>query len=173
MNIPIKYAYHAPKADADKLESEFVYWTDEDYASGMIRASDGNGFSKPLLPSLGDRIAFRSLPFYVVEIKGRRYKVEFNEDWQDDPSSIEGKTLDITPTDLPLTETSDKSGDFEFFGQPNWIQGAIYPLDLLGNPCYHLFTVENGWGDSGNYNFLIGFDADDVPNIAYFEASCC
>jgi hypothetical protein len=33
--------------------------------------------------------------------------------------------------------------------------------------------LENGWGDMGNWNILVGFDADGVPNVAYFEASCC
>lgn len=47
----------------------------------------------------------------------------------------------------------------------------MYPLDLEGNVCHHFLTIENGWGDCGNFNILLGFNGL-IPNMAYFEASC-
>lgn len=139
------------------------------------------------LPELGDGLYF-SGKFsvheprgVVVEIKGKRYKVSFSEDYHYEPWKVQGKFVNFEPTDEPLSVPDRPAPDpyhrgwhyLKFFGQPHWIQSAVYPLDLRGNPCYHLMSIENGWGDSGNYNILIGFDENDVPNVAYFEASCC
>ncbi len=125
------------------------------------------------LPELGNEIYLNSNNC-VIELRGKRYEFEF-----DDYSNLYGedlweagnKNIVLTPTEKPLSESKNR-GWYRFFGQPHWIQSDYYPLDLNGNLCYHLLTVNNDWGDAGNFNILIGFDSNDVPNVAYFEASC-
>jgi hypothetical protein len=120
----------------------------------------------------------------VVAIRGRNYRVSLRvlAGGRDSDHEARGKTLILVPTDEPATPsdvrvarvaTSRSRREYQFFGQPVWVQNAHYPADLRGEPCSHLVTVENGWGDMGNWNILVGFDADGVPNVAYFEASCC
>lgn len=137
--------------------------------------------TETLLPALGDPIYFSErhsiTDGIIVEIKKIRYLVQFQTDY-DRSWDLARQQLTIIPTDLPLTEsdcrkTGDRSGYYlQFFGQPVWVQSPVYPLDIRGNPCYHLLTIENKWGDSGNINILVGMD-NDVPAEAYFEASCC
>lgn len=143
-------------------------------------------FTDIKLPELGKALYFsgKFSPYkgVVVDIKGKRYKVSFSEgDYNDEPWDARGKFVTFEPSDEPLSVADRPAPDrfhrgwhnFHVFGQPHWIQNPVYPLDLRGKPCYHLMSIENGWGDSGNYNILIGFDENDVPNVAYFEASCC
>ncbi len=163
------------------------------------RAED---YRRTLLPVLGDeRLYSERVPIYtsdsyhwgeaaesrptgvVVPIGGRNYRVSLRvlAGDRDEVYEARGKTLVLVPTDEPPTPPDVKAGKkpsrrsayLKFFGQPTWIQGEYFPQDLRGEPCHHLVTVENGWGDSGNWNILIGLDADGVPNVAYFEASCC
>lgn len=58
------------------------------------------------------------------------------------------------------------------FGQPKWIQGEWAPLHE-GKPVYHLMTLETGWGDAGNENYMVALDEDGWPVAVYWEASCC
>lgn len=171
MILPFVSIYEAPSYDVSLLEIAPI--SDEDLEYYEL----GNWqYYRPdyLLPSLGERLHFSGRQKQiVVEIKGRRYKVEVESDYNEEPYEVDGKSLVLTETDEPLTVEDSCRGWYQFFGQPNWIQNKTYPSDLLGNPCHHFLTVENGWGDCGNWNILLGFDKDGVPNIAYFEASCC
>ncbi len=131
-----------------------------------------------LLPSLGEPLLLNSYPDPVVEIKGKRYRVVIESHYDDEPYEAKGKALVLTETDEPLTKGNrPKKGHwrgssyYKFFGQPTWVQNESFPAHN-GKPCYHLVTVENGWGDCGNWNILIGIE-DDKPVAAYFEASCC
>jgi hypothetical protein len=60
----------------------------------------------------------------------------------------------------------------QVFGQPIFIQNAIYPV-YNGRMAMALVSVEAGWGDSGNYNVMFACDENGVPCRAWFEASCC
>lgn len=124
-----------------------------------------------LLPSLGEPIGFNVQP--VIEIKGKKYQVVIQDDGRE-PWDEEGKTLLLIPTTAPLTkgDPGNRRSFYNFFGQPTWRQNTYYPTHK-GKPCYHLVTVEDGWGDNGNRNILLGFDENDMPEAAYFEASCC
>jgi hypothetical protein len=131
-----------------------------------------------LLPSFGDPIYFSSkhslYSGVVVEIRGIRYLVQFDEEYSEEPYEPKNKSLTFTVTDKPLTkpDAKERGHSFKFFGQPTWIQNEYFPADPRDNACYHFVTIENGWGDSGNYNILLGMDGD-IPSEAYFEASCC
>jgi hypothetical protein len=132
------------------------------------------------LPSLGDPLYFSSRHSrgIVVEIRGLRYLVQFEDVGHGEAWEVNGKSLILTETVEPLTVPDAKLHDwrggyeYKFFGQPTWVQTHWYPVDARGNPCCHLLTIENGWGDAGNFNILLGIK-DDVPSEAYFEASCC
>jgi hypothetical protein len=162
-----------PLTDEDVAEYEAKGWK-------YFRKED---FIETHLPELGNPLCFSNKfslhKGIVIEIKGKHYHVSFEESDAFEPFEAKGKYITLTPTTEPLSVPDLKfKGDNEtghylkFFGQPAWIQGEYYPTDLNGNPCYHLVTIENMWGDCGNYNILIGFDGD-TPNVAYFEASCC
>lgn len=175
IELPMVCIFSAKPVDKSKLLRVDRELTDEDvdfYSSHGWQSFDPEAaLTDYFLPDLGTRIESNK-DGAVVPIKGRKYKVEIlyrydcAEVWEAD-----GKLLRLTETDEPLTQ--HQHGIYKFFGQPRWIQSRHYPADLLGNPCYHLLTVDNGWGDSGNWNILIGFDENDIPNVAYFEASCC
>ena len=156
--LPLNWIGNAKKADKKILPSEWI--EDESYL-------------KFYLPQLSEPKFFKKNGF-IADIKNNRYCIEFDDDSDDDGwDELETKKLIFTPTNEDLTKENDKkSGYFQLFGQPVWRQGEYYPLDLLGNPCYHLLTINNGWGDLGVYNILIGFDSNHIPNIAYFESSC-
>lgn len=120
----------------------------------------------------------------VIPVNGRTYRVSMRVRDIGDGTMYEakGKVLVFEPTDAPPTQplpapppvgTRRRVADLKFFGQPCWVQNSWCPQDLRGEPCRHLVTVENEWGDMGNWNILIGFDEAGVPNVAYFEASCC
>ncbi len=121
--------------------------------------------------------------YIVVQIRDRRYKVRFCDEGTDRDEIYEatGKYLDLEPTDEAVTppdRTPPKDGNrgyhyYKFFGQPTWVQNSHFPLDNHGNPCYHFLTIENDWGDRGNFNILIGLTEEGIPEIGYFEASCC
>lgn len=126
----------------------------------------------PIFPTLGPSQRFHENE-PVVELFGKKYKIIWEEDYNYEPFVPDGKSLTFIPTDEPLSVPDSFFKYMRFFGEPRWIQGKHYVLDLLGNPCYHFLTIENDWGDSGNYNIQIGFDENKIPNFAYFEASCC
>lgn len=123
--------------------------------------------------------------YVVVQIRDRRYKVRFIDEGTDREEIYEpeGKFLDLEPTDEPVTPpdrapligegSSRWSYYIKFFGQPTWVQNSHFPLDSRGKPCYHFLTIENDWGDCGNFNILIGLNEEGIPDIGYFEASCC
>lgn len=131
-----------------------------------------------LLPSLGERVCFGYRDDLVIDIKGKRYKFQLHDNELGEAYEPDGKSLSLTPTDEPASVGVPDDGNwraahyYHFFGQPRWVQGAHYPA-YKGKPCYHLVTVENGWGDCGNWNILISLDENDVPDAAFFEASCC
>ena len=117
----------------------------------------------------------------IVQVFGRRYKIKFAWNNNDVPFEAKGKSLVLEPTMLKLTKSDSRAPDFgcrntfywKFFGQPIWLQGDYFPADLNGKSCYHFCTIETGWGDCGNWNILVGLDDNNIPNVAYFEASCC
>ena len=140
------------------------------------------------LPELGDPIYFSERHSLhdpenriVVEIRGRRYQFFLHDHYRNERSRPDGKSIELTPTELPLTvpDASSRPGEWrgwyylKFFGQPTWVQGAKYGCDSLGNPLHQLLTIESGWGDCGNENILVGFDQDGNVSEAFFEASCC
>lgn len=128
-----------------------------------------------LLPVLGPTI-YTSFTDPVVEIFGRRWKIQFLFDYNYEPYEAKGKKVVFSETTEPLT-VSDKyknnrhSHDMQIFGQPVWVQHEYYPA-YKGEPCYHLATLETGWGDCGNNNILIACENNE-PVKAFFEASCC
>jgi hypothetical protein len=121
-------------------------------------------------------------PGIVVGLGGRRFRVHFREEeypgrehWE-----CEGKTLILEETTDPLTKpdggkTGNRRGGhyYKFFGQPMWVQNEYFPLGTRGQLCSHFLTIENEWGDMGNYNILVSLGEDGVPDAALFEASCC
>ena len=83
------------------------------------------------LPELGDGLYF-SGKFsvheprgVVVEIKGKRYKVSFSEDYHYEPWKVQGKFVNFEPTDEPLSVPDRPAPDpyhrgwhyLKFFGQ--------------------------------------------------------
>jgi hypothetical protein len=142
------------------------------------------------LPSLGPERFYTSRHSLdpgrgvVVPVRGRNYRVTLRcpaAGVMDDLWEAAGKVLVLTPTDDPPTPEDAKGGTgsararcyLRFFGQPTWVQNEHHPADRHGRACFHLVTVENHWGDMGNWNVLIGLDATGTPDLAYFEASCC
>jgi hypothetical protein len=137
-----------------------------------------------MMPVLGPPRYYNSIrDGVVVPIEGKRFLVKLLYDCRSEPWNVIGYTLIMDETDLPESEYEaidyeyrscqlPKSGVY-FFTQPHWIQCKSYPADLHGRPCYPLLTDENGWCDSGNVNVLLGLDLNGIPEIAYFEASCC
>jgi hypothetical protein len=132
-----------------------------------------------LLPTLGQPLYFHgNHDPIVIQIKGINYEFNFKEYSYEEPWKAEGKFITLLETDKPTTSPDSltshyrRSYYYKFFGQPTWVQGPIYPA-YKGKPCYNLVTIENGWGDCGNYNILVGLDDDNIPAVAYFEASCC
>jgi hypothetical protein len=188
MKLQLLDAWSQPSAREDQLTIVKRELTPEDCAHydniGWKYFSD-NDLIDRFLPSLGDPIYFSEKHSLsrgvVVEIKGVRYLVQFEEleNRRGEESDPAGKSLILTPTDMALSKSDSTSAQgwrgghyLKFFGQPTWIQSHLYPVDARNNACYHFLTIENGWGDSGNYNILLGLDGD-VPVEAYFEASCC
>lgn len=186
MKLPLKDIYETKNCKPEQLLTVKRLLTEKDceeyerYGWDSFREED---LIEVFLPELGDPIYFRNNLLYttgiVVEIKGLRYNVQFESSDLYQDYEATGKSIVLTLTSEPLTKPnvvgkeSWRGGyDFKFFGQPTWVQNPHYPVDLNGNPCCHLLTIENGWGDSGNFNILLGFDGD-VPNVAFFEASCC
>lgn len=142
-----------------------------------------------VLPSLGEPLCF-SEKFsiqdgLVAEIRGNRFKIIYSEDGIAEAYEVQGKQIQLIPTQEPLSVPDAisyhrehrlvrKAHSFylQLFGQPNWVQMPMYPADSEGNPCFHLLTIENGWGDCGNFNIVVGM-RDDLPFEAYLIAACC
>lgn len=57
------------------------------------------------------------------------------------------------------------------FGQPTFIQNPVLP-SFNGKAAYNLFTLDTGWGDSGNENYMVALDDDGYPAAVFYEASC-
>jgi hypothetical protein len=177
MTIKIPLTDNGTYYDPSRLEKVEVPFTEQD-----IEVYDRIGwkhyreedFFRIIFPSLGESCGFNSLKNVVIPIKGMNYEVEWQEDYNFKPYDPTGKVLLLTPTEKPASASNGTERSwYRFFGQPRFVQNPMYVLDLLGNPCYHFLTIENGWGDAGNFNIQIGFDEQDIPNFAYFEASCC
>lgn len=121
--------------------------------------------------------------YVVVQVGQYRYKVRFiDRGGSDEPWDHVGKYLSLEFTEEPATPPDREPPDenkyrggyyLKFFGQPTWVQNEHFPLDGRGNPCYHFLTIENEWGDMGNYNILVGLNEHGIPDCGYFEASCC
>ena len=96
---------------------------------------------------------------------------DFEQYYEDDlrrlRESIEQHDKAITDSESLYRPDSDHA-----FGQPTFLQGSRVPLHE-GRPVYHLLTLETGWGDAGNENYMVALDDDGWPVAVYFEASCC
>lgn len=181
----LKLSYANNLIDEERLTVPAPELTEKDCEHYEEIGWDNYSDTEVKLPELGPPMYFYKgnlTSGIVVEIKGKRYKVFFEESYDEHPWECNHKYINLEPTDellsLPdrLIEERDQwrgGYNYKFFGQPNFVQGPVYPADLVGDPCYHLVSIENGWGDSGNYNIFIGFDENNEPNVAYFEASCC
>lgn len=130
-------------------------------------------FVDHLLPTLGEPRCFMNYYEIVIPINGRNYVVIFNFDYDRNMWDPAGKSISLLKTNKKPTEPNSTSyrSYLRFFGQPRWIQSKHYPF-YMGKPCFHFCTIENGWGDAGNWNILIGCDRRGVPEKAFFEASC-
>lgn len=174
--LPLKCIFGSGRYDRSKLETVDT-WSEEDqeyYDSHSWKSYRPEYHQKTLLPELGEPRHFDRMPV-VVAVKGRRYKVDLSVECWGDVYDAAGKTVTLAGTEDPETEFEPGKyrSYYRFFGQPRWVQGEHFPADLHGRPCYHFFTVENSWGDCGNWNILLGLGLDDSPEVAYFEASCC
>lgn len=59
-----------------------------------------------------------------------------------------------------------------YFGQPVFIQNQVAP-EYNGKCAFHLRTMDTGWGDSGNENYMVALDEEGYPVALFHEASCC
>jgi hypothetical protein len=182
--LQCKNAWGQPRADDSQLlivDKELTLEDIEYFEEVGWKDYSSKTFVDKLLPELGPVMYFSSKhdleTGIVVDIRGTNYLVQFEENYDDEGEiNCNKKRLILTPTNKPITlpdiEPGYRNYYLKVFGQPTWIQNELYPVDIRGNPCFHFLTIENGWGDSGNYNILLGM-AGDVPSEAYFEASCC
>jgi hypothetical protein len=118
----------------------------------------------------------------VIPLGDKRYRLTIKEDaWSEnweagDKEAVFVETDDPETKYFAGTKGTRRYRDYgvtQFFGQPRWIQGEYFPADSEGNPCKHLVTYNNIWGDAGNWNILAGKFVDGLPTELYFEASCC
>ena len=173
----LKHVGEAPIFPLDKLdtvEHELSMEELDRMTPARWRHFDPADLTEHLLPTLGEELRFGSAGNRaVVSIRGRNYRVEIDLQHENERDWDYGRSrVTLTPTDSPAT-APDGGGDYRFFGQPRWVQGRYFPGDARGGACRHLVTVENGWGDSGNVNILVGLDPDGIPEVGYIEASCC
>jgi hypothetical protein len=165
-------AEHYDKEKLEKVEHEL---NEDDYEfydkHGWKHYCPENHFEY-LLPSFGEEFTV-SETYPIVEVMGRRYKVDVRDDRSSQPWDAAGKTLVLTEVTEPQSQKMKASrfSFYRFFGQPQFVQGEVYPAHD-GKPCYHFLTVENGWGDAGNWNIFLALDDNGLPKAAYFEASC-
>lgn len=196
--LPFTPIGHAPncRGQLKEIQQELTPEWVEHYDQTAWRDYHDCNHRMMVLPELGEpgmRRHYRDhrdLRDIVIPIKHRRFKINLVwPDWDDgEPWEADNKSIVMEETDEPETPFTLESvwpvpGDWPgtqirpsgsfCFGQPYWIQGGHYPADKHGRPCYHLLTYANDWGDSGNWNILVGLDLNDIPEIAYFEASCC
>jgi hypothetical protein len=170
--------YHAEPFDKERLEKIEHELTQEDhdwYDQNGWKFYSPENHVEYRLPSLGEPVSLHHAKNPVVEIHGRKYKVLLDLGHYDDPPyEAKGKSVTLIPTEEAATKSDTKSDRayLRFFGQPRWVQNERYP-GYKGKPCYHFCTIESGWGDSGNQNILIGCNEEGIPEVAYFEASCC
>ena len=177
---PIALARDCDRALLEKTElvaeEEKAAFTKEDwgyYAKGW--------YDSWLLPEIAPARYFYAEERPVVPLAGSRFRVHVAYDDWDAPYDAEGKRLVLEETADPETAPDREAPPrgccgghrVQVFGQPNWIQNPHFPAGPDGAPCRHLITMENGWGDSGNWNVLVHLGEDGLPSVAYFEASCC
>lgn len=176
--LDLKEIYEAEVASKEKLQLMEQELTEEE-----IEWYNEHGWQyhseEYLLPTLGETLYLNDDVDPVVEINGKRWKVVFDFNYNyGEVYEAKGKRVIFKETKDPLTKSSvPKSRNrhewfMQVFGQPVWIQNQYYPA-YKGEPCFHLATLEIGWGDSGNFNILIACDKQGDPIVAFFEASCC
>ena len=124
----------------------------------------------------------------IVPIGKRRYIVTYvspvTEEYysgKEEPSVTFHETLDpISPYKVCKLEAGkdhlkpypSERKDYYWFGQPQFIQGEVYP-QYNGKAAALLFRLESGWGDSGNEHVFIALDIEGRPVKAWSEFSCC
>lgn len=186
--LPLRCIYSAGQADLAAIpvvETEMTQKDCELYDRIGWDKYSPEDFRERFLPTLGEPRLFRGglgsglvVPIagrrFVVRLVGRGYDSRDGYDNGDygDVASHEGKKLLLQETEEPLS-VPDGKGSVKFFGQPTWVQNPHFRLDSRGQLLRNLFTDENGWGDCGNWNVLVGLDENGIPDEAYFEASCC
>jgi hypothetical protein len=187
--------YHIGEADRLDPESfpEVDVFTEADQArferEGWECYRPGDFLTRPL-PELGPPLHYSGRfsihgggrsPGLVVPLGGWSYRVELAETRPGrEPWECDGLKLVLTATGGPPTPPDcppprDKgiySHEYQFFGQPRWVQGPIYAA-WEGQALRNFLTIENEWGDCGNTNILVAVGDDGRPTRAFFEASCC
>lgn len=185
IRLPLRDIYEAGHIDRSQLETVDTF-TQDDQNRFDKKGWDGyhpDDFVKTLLPSLGEPryLSSRRSKVPVVSLGGKRFKVEILSDDRHEHWEAKGKVLLLEETDEPESRSDCVAPErnfrgshyWQFFGQPTWVQSEFFPAGSNGKPCSHFVTVENGWGDSGNWNILVSLGDDGLPVEAYFEASCC
>ena len=110
---------------------------------------------------------------WVVPILDRNYRIHFDIQYNDGgtPKAISvsfQETLDtLTPCD---TQERNQHAPVRFFGLPDFTQNAVKPTTT---DFFHLITIENDWGDSGNVNVMVSLNENHEPNQIFMEANCC
>lgn len=60
-----------------------------------------------------------------------------------------------------------------YFDQPRFNQGDCFPI-TCGNQAYlYLDTINDAYGDGGNYNIFVLCDEDGIPFEAVFQTASC
>lgn len=183
MLLALRDIYEAPRCDPQLLETIDPVTQDEMEA---FSAEDwefyGRGlYNKTLLPELGAARYFRSRDDPVIPLAGKRWRLRVLADDSHEVYEAAGKYLSLEETDEPETvpdcEVPEKNYRgrhyWQVFGQPTWVQTEHFPAATDGSPCRHLVTIENDWGDCGNWNILVSLGPAGLPDVAYFEASGC
>lgn len=158
MRLPLTYASDRPRAGDDQIEVTEREMTAEESAYYDTHGWDlfrRDHFIDRRPPSLGAPVLFGGRNSIergvVVEIRGTRYRVAIEDLHTGEVWEPKGKTLVLDPTTEPLTPSDVTGSGFHYikmFGYPVWVQNEWFPLDPRGAPCYHLLTLENGWGDA-------------------------
>jgi hypothetical protein len=178
LDVPLESIYDAANYDKMKLD-RLVHLDNADiqfFNQAGWDKFDPESYAAYLLPELGSPRYFSgALASVVIPLAGQHYRMSFEDTKKSAPYSHEGRLLRLQRTNAPESIPDAVKGHalWRVFGQPRWLQSEHYPADRAGNPCYHLVTLENKWGDSGNWNILVSLGPDGLPNHAYFEASNC
>lgn len=92
------------------------------------------------------------------------------EEFEENLTKLYFQLFDLE-ADLAKNKTYPPHGD-TVFGQPFFIQNPVVP-SYNGKCAHHLITLDTGWGDSGNENYMVAFDDDGYPVALFHEYSCC